>query len=67
MSSSDSKDFLQELKEQAKNSGPGAQEERKTYVDPSDGTVFEWDPEKRGWFPKVLKLIRGRCYSSYIF
>jgi len=25
----------------------------KTYVDPSDGTVYEWDEEKNGWFPKV--------------
>lgn len=25
----------------------------KTYVDPSDGTVYEWDKEKNGWFPKV--------------
>lgn len=24
-----------------------------TYVDPSDGTVYEWDSEKRAWFPKV--------------
>ena len=25
----------------------------KTYVDPSDGTVYEWDSERKGWFPKV--------------
>lgn len=24
-----------------------------TYVDPADGTVYEWDPQRRGWFPKV--------------
>lgn len=24
-----------------------------TRVDPSDGTVYEWDSEKRAWFPKV--------------
>ena len=24
-----------------------------TFVDPSDGTIYEWDPEKRAWFPKV--------------
>ena len=28
-----------------------------TYVDPSDGTVYEWDPQRRGWFPKVLTII----------
>ncbi len=56
MSSSNSKDFLEELKEQAKASVSGAEDERQTYVDPSDGTVFEWDGEKRGWFPKVSVL-----------
>ena len=28
----------------------------KTYVDPSDGTVYEWDNERNGWFPKVHRL-----------
>lgn len=58
MSSSNPKDFLEELKEQAKASVSGAGDERQTYVDPSDGTVFEWDGEKRGWFPKV-SLFKG--------
>ena len=25
----------------------------KTYVDPTDGTAYEWDEERNGWFPKV--------------
>ena len=25
-----------------------------TYVDPSDGTVYEWDQKQRGWVPKVI-------------
>ena len=24
-----------------------------TYTDPNDGTIYEWDAEKRGWIPKV--------------
>lgn len=24
-----------------------------TYVDPSDGTVYEWDQKQKGWVPKV--------------
>lgn len=24
-----------------------------TYVDPTDGTVYEWDEKQRGWVPKV--------------
>lgn len=59
MSSSDPKDFLEELKEQAKKSVSGDEEERQTYVDPSDGTVYEWDGEKRGWFPKVVSLLKA--------
>ena len=24
-----------------------------TYTDPNDGTVYEWDAQRKGWFPKV--------------
>lgn len=24
-----------------------------TYTDPEDGTVYDWDHEKKAWFPKV--------------
>lgn len=24
-----------------------------TYVDPADGAAYEWDLEKKAWFPKV--------------
>lgn len=54
MSGSNVKDFLEELKEQAKSAGSrDDDDEGATYLDPSDGTVYEWDAEKRGWFPKV--------------
>ena len=55
MSSSDPKDFLEELKEQAKSVETRGEDKELTYVDPSDGTVYEWDAEKRGWFPKVYE------------
>ena len=47
------KDFKYQLEAQKveaseKDDGGGA-----TYTDPTDGTVYEWDPEKRAWFPKV--------------
>ena len=53
MSGSNVKDFLEELKEQAKSAESHDDEEGTTYLDPSDGTVYQWDAEKRGWFPKV--------------
>ena len=34
-----------------------------TYVDPTDGTVYEWDEQKRAWFPKVST--DSSC-SSYV-
>jgi hypothetical protein len=30
--------------------------EKKTKIDP-DGTEYEWDPEVKGWFPKVSLII----------
>lgn len=67
MSSSDPKDFLEELKEQAKKNVSGGEEERQTYVDPSDGTVYEWDAEKRGWFPKVDEDFLAAYQMNYGF
>lgn len=28
-----------------------------TYTDPEDGTVYDWDHEKKAWFPKVATFI----------
>lgn len=34
-----------------------------TYVDPADGAAYEWDREKKAWFPKVrasaIAAVRG--------
>lgn len=40
---------LQQLYEQKKEGG----HDPLTYVDPEDGTAYDWDHEKRAWFPKV--------------
>ena len=32
-----------------------------TYVDPSDGTVYEWDHQRKGWFPKVRRPLPTNC------
>ena len=37
----------------------------KTYTDPSDGTVFEWDEEKKAWFPKLDDEFLARYQLSY--
>lgn len=40
---------LQELYGQANEDGSNPF----TYTDPEDGTVYDWDHEKKAWFPKV--------------
>lgn len=37
----------QQLQQGYRSEGSG------TYVDSRDGTVYEWDPQRKGWFPKV--------------
>lgn len=35
--------------------------ETQTYTDPTDGTVYEWDEDKRAWFPKVMTSLNSAC------
>lgn len=44
---------LQAERQYSGNSAPGQQAASTTYTDPQDGTVYEWDAQKKGWFPKV--------------
>ena len=37
----------------------------KTYTDPADGTVFEWDEDKKAWFPKLDDEFIARYQLSY--
>lgn len=50
---------LQELygKREGEAGGDGNQ---LTYTDPSDGAQYEWDAERKAWFPKVRGEGRGR-------
>lgn len=68
MSGSNVKDFLEELKEQAKSAGSRDDDnEGATYLDPSDGTVYQWDAEKRGWFPKVWIIVWSKVLFFNVF
>ncbi|XP_046403880.1 HIV Tat-specific factor 1 homolog [Ischnura elegans] len=42
-------------------------EDKHYYTDPSDGTVFEWDSEKKAWFPKVDEDFIAHYQMSYGF
>uniref|UniRef100_A0A6M2CX38 17S U2 SnRNP complex component HTATSF1 n=1 Tax=Rhipicephalus microplus TaxID=6941 RepID=A0A6M2CX38_RHIMP len=36
-----------------------------TYVDPNDGTVYEWDHEKHAWFPKLTEDFLAAYQANY--
>eukprot|EP00794_Sanderia_malayensis_P000200 gene200-814_t len=38
-----------------------------TYKDENDGTVYEWDEEKRAWFPKIDEDFIAAYQASYGF
>lgn len=44
---------LQSERLYAEKGTEGSWNKQSTYTDPSDGTVYEWDAEKNGWFPKA--------------
>lgn len=55
---------LQRLYEQR---GEGGKDDPYTYVDPEDGTVYDWDHEKRAWFPKINDDFIAAYQASYGF
>ncbi|XP_067404165.1 17S U2 SnRNP complex component HTATSF1 [Emydura macquarii macquarii] len=56
---------LQQLYE-ARRSGAG-EADPFTYVDPADGTAYEWDREKKAWFPKVTEDFLATYHANYGF
>ncbi|XP_030009857.1 17S U2 SnRNP complex component HTATSF1 isoform X2 [Sphaeramia orbicularis] len=38
-----------------------------TYVDPEDGTVYDWDHEKKAWFPKITEDFIAAYQANYGF
>ncbi|XP_072837574.2 17S U2 SnRNP complex component HTATSF1 [Pogona vitticeps] len=38
-----------------------------TYTDSADGTQYEWDREKRAWFPKVTEDFLATYHANYGF
>ncbi|MBN3278590.1 HTSF1 factor, partial [Polyodon spathula] len=56
---------LQQLYGGSREEGGG--EDPNTYVDPEDGTVYDWDPEKRAWFPKLTEDFLATYHANYGF
>lgn len=38
-----------------------------TYTDPEDGTVYDWDQEKKAWFPKITEDFLAAYQANYGF
>ncbi|XP_015687955.1 HIV Tat-specific factor 1 [Protobothrops mucrosquamatus] len=56
---------LQELYERKEDGGGG--DEPFTYTDSADGTQYEWDREKKAWFPKVTEDFLATYHANYGF
>ncbi|XP_033834909.1 HIV Tat-specific factor 1 [Periophthalmus magnuspinnatus] len=66
--SSSNKEFLEQLRMQEmygqRNAG-GL--DPYTYTDPEDGTVYDWDHEKKAWFPKITEDFLAAYQANYGF
>ncbi|KAM6912096.1 17S U2 SnRNP complex component HTATSF1 isoform 1-T3 [Lycodopsis pacificus] len=62
------KEFMEQLRMQElydrRNEGGS---EPNTYTDPEDGTVYDWDPEKKAWFPKITEDFIAAYQANYGF
>ncbi|MCJ8742146.1 hypothetical protein PDJAM_G00078680 [Pangasius djambal] len=54
---------LQELYGQRRDDG----DDPYTYVDPEDGTVYDWDHDKKAWFPKITEDFIAAYQANYGF
>ncbi|KAF3705678.1 HIV Tat-specific factor 1 [Channa argus] len=54
---------MQELYGQRKEDGTDPY----TYTDPEDGTVYDWDHDKKAWFPKITEDFIAAYQANYGF
>ncbi|XP_026864398.2 HIV Tat-specific factor 1 [Electrophorus electricus] len=54
---------MQELYGQRKGDG----NDPYTYVDPEDGTVYDWDHDRKAWFPKITEDFIAAYQANYGF
>ncbi|XP_070773895.1 17S U2 SnRNP complex component HTATSF1 [Enoplosus armatus] len=62
------KEFMEQLRLQElygqRNEGGS---DPNTYTDPEDGTVYDWDHEKKAWFPKITEDFIAAYQANYGF
>ncbi|KAK5887716.1 hypothetical protein CesoFtcFv8_016296 [Champsocephalus esox] len=62
------KDFTEQLRMQEMYDRRNADgSDANTYIDPEDGTVYDWDPEKKAWFPKITEDFIAAYQANYGF
>lgn len=54
-----------ELEKAEKERQQSAGSDPYTYVDPNDGSVYEWDHEKKAWFPKLTEDFLAAYHANY--
>ncbi|KAL0993916.1 hypothetical protein UPYG_G00115520 [Umbra pygmaea] len=54
---------LQQLYGQSQHDG----DDPYTFVDPEDGTVYDWDHDKKAWFPKITEDFLAAYQANYGF
>ncbi|CAB1315933.1 unnamed protein product [Coregonus sp. 'balchen'] len=62
------KEFHEQLRLQqlyGQRQGGGA--DPNTFVDPEDGTVYDWDHDKKAWFPKITEDFLAAYQANYGF
>ncbi|RMC20018.1 hypothetical protein DUI87_00864 [Hirundo rustica rustica] len=64
-------EFYQQLQLQQQYEAKPAESEGEsdpfTYVDPADGAAYEWDLEKKAWFPKITEDFLATYHANYGF
>ncbi|TMS14625.1 HIV Tat-specific factor 1 [Larimichthys crocea] len=62
------KEFMEQLRMQelyGQRNADGS--DPNTYTDPDDGTVYDWDHEKKAWFPKITEDFIAAYQANYGF
>lgn len=68
MSGDANKDFMDQLRMQEMYGQRNADgSDPYTYTDPEDGTVYDWDHEKKAWFPKITEDFLAAYQANYGF
>ncbi|XP_023700115.2 17S U2 SnRNP complex component HTATSF1 [Paramormyrops kingsleyae] len=62
------KDFHEQLRmQELYGQKPKDGDDPYTFVDPEDGTVYDWDHDKKAWFPKITEDFMAAYQANYGF